>query len=101
MPRAKKNPALVIFGNPGRGRGPRRQLLGEATAIVYRHAETNELMVHAFGPHGEQIQLESSRSSLTIRRLPTGPTGVAIDPEHDGSVRIWRPDGRPIWKDFD
>lgn len=91
----KVNPPLVIFGNPGHVK-----LLGDVKAIVYRHADTDELMVHAFGPHGERIELTSRGDSLTIHHLPLENTRVVAAPNKNGTVTLASLDRKPLWQEF-
>jgi hypothetical protein len=91
--RAKRNPALVVFGNPAR-------VLGDVKAIVYRHAKTRELMVHGFGPDGERIRLEDLDDGIAIHRLPRGRTDARALANADGSVTIRNTRGERLWADL-
>lgn len=71
---ARRNPPLIVMGNPGRSRG--KLLSKRAISIRYQHAADGELYEHKF-TRGDCIEL------LT-----------------DGSFRIYRMDGKPLWKDF-
>jgi len=81
-------PPLTIFMNPGRGRS-RRSKNGERAArargtlvsqrareIWYTHIDDGQLYRHDFA------------------------AGVSIEFLPDGSARLFRPDGKPLWKDF-
>jgi hypothetical protein len=71
-------PAVWIFGNPGRGRKTKgSEILSRGSlAIEYVHAEDGKNYRHVF------------HQGVTIEALP------------DGSVRMFRPDGKAIIKDF-
>lgn len=92
---AKKNPALVIFGNP-----PRGGLMGDVKAIVYRHAKSGELMVHGFGPKGEAIELEDLPDGVAILGLPFGVTGAKAIAQRDGTVLLRSATGKRLWADL-
>lgn len=95
--RASVNPPLVIFGNPP----PRvAGVLGDVKAVVYRHAESREMMVHGFGPHGERIELEDLNDGIAIHRLPRGVTRAQAIALSDGSILLRNRDGKPLWKRF-
>jgi hypothetical protein len=71
-------PAVWIFANPGRGKKTRGStiLSSRTLAVEYIHGENGKSYRHDFA------------SGVTIEALP------------DGSVRLFRPDGKPIIKDF-
>lgn len=71
-------PALTIFANPPRGKSARgaKRLSKRALEIRYIHDDDGKAYVHAF------------KRGVTIEFLP------------DGSARLYRPDGKPLWKDF-
>lgn len=71
-------PAVWIFANPARGKKTKgSQILSRGSlAIEYVHAENGQSYRHDF------------HSGVTIEALP------------DGSVRMFRPDGKPIIRDF-
>jgi hypothetical protein len=70
----RKNPPLVIMGNPGRGRG--RVLSRETISIRYIHATDGQPYEHKFG-----------RDDV-LECLP------------DGSFRVYNARGKRLWKDF-
>lgn len=70
----KKNPPLVVFGNPGRGRG--RILSRRAISIRYVHVTDGQRYEHKFGKDD------------VIECLP------------DGTFRIYNARGKRLWKDF-
>jgi hypothetical protein len=71
-----ENPALTIFANPG-GKRARGQIVSRAVKeIWYVHAEDGKLYRHDFA------------RGVTAEMLP------------DGSARIFRRDGKPLWKNF-
>jgi hypothetical protein len=71
-------PPVWIFANPGRGKRTKgSEILSRGSlAIEYVHAANGKSYRHDF------------KSGVTIEALP------------DGSVRMFRPDGRPIIRDF-
>lgn len=71
-------PAVWIFANPGRGKRTRgsKLLSSNALAVEYVHTDNRQNYRHDF------------HRGVTIEALP------------DGSVRMFRPDGKPIIKDF-
>jgi hypothetical protein len=71
-------PGVWIFANPGRGKRTKGStiLSTRMLAAEYVHAENGKDYRHDF------------TGGVTIEALP------------DGSVRIFRPDGKPVIKDF-
>lgn len=69
----RKNPSLVTFANP---RKAVALLSKRAYAIQYRHAEDGNDYSHKF------------------------KAGVCIELLSDGSVRLYRNDGKSLWGDF-
>lgn len=71
-------PAVWIFANPGRGKKTKGStiLSRRMLAAEYVHAENGENYRHDF------------KAGVTIEALP------------DGSVRIFRPDGKPVIRNF-
>jgi hypothetical protein len=71
-------PAVWIFANPGRGKKTKGStiLSSHALGVEYVHGENGLNYRHDFA------------RGVTIEALP------------DGSVRMFRPDGKPIVKDF-
>lgn len=76
VPRA--NPSVLVFGNPPRTRPwDRATILSKrAVAIEYDHVSDGALYRHSFA------------------------RGVVVEALADGSVRLYRPDGKPLWKMF-
>lgn len=75
----RQNPALVIFGNPPTSRRPwdRAGVLStRAVALEYDHEHDGELYRHKFA------------------------AGVTVELLADGSVRLYRPDHKPLWRLF-
>lgn len=70
MAKLRKNPALAIVGNPPSDWSDR------VYAIQYRHKQDRRDYEHEFEP------------------------GVCLRANKDGSVTLYRKDGRPIWEDF-
>lgn len=81
MPKPRRNPSLVIFGNPPSTRRrpwDRSAVLSRrAVALEYDHAADGELYRHDFGK------------------------GVIVELLADGSVRLYRPDRKPLWEMFE
>ncbi len=71
-----ENPALAVFGNPGRGRRVTAQLSKRVYAVQYRHVEDGKSYQHKFG------------------------AGVCMELLSDGSVRLYHRDGKPLFGDF-
>lgn len=71
----RKNPPLVVFGNPGGSRGG-KVLSRQAISIRYVHATDGQRYEHKFGK-GDVIEC-----------LP------------DGSFRLYNANGKRLWKDF-
>jgi hypothetical protein len=71
-------PAVWIFANPGRGRKTRgsKILSSRCYAVEYRHHEDGKNYRHDY------------TAGVTIEALP------------DGSLRMFRTDGRPVIRDF-
>lgn len=71
-------PAVWIFANPGRGKRTKGSTLlsSKALAVEYVHTDNHQNYRHDF------------QRGVTIEALP------------DGSVRMFRPDGKPIIRDF-
>lgn len=78
-------PKIVTFRNPlvpsrtrmqGRATRSGRQLSKRALEIRYIHDGDGQAYVHKFKP------------GVTIEFLP------------DGSARVYRPDGKPVWRNF-
>jgi len=87
MPRArakrrpKRNPPVTMFLNPGsaahlRARTNGQLVSNDALEIWYTHLEDGQLYRHPFAP------------------------GVSIEMLADGSARLYRPDKKPLWKNF-
>jgi hypothetical protein len=86
MARARGNPPVTMFLNPGRGTRRRKRSRGisgtgrlvsqAAKEIWYVHEDDGVLYRHDF------------------------TRGTSIEFLPDGSARIFRPDGKPLWKDF-
>lgn len=72
----RQNPALMIFGNPPRPWDRAAVLSRRAVAIEYDHVQGGKLYRHGFSK------------------------GVTVEALADGSVRLYRPDGKPIWRMF-
>lgn len=68
-----ENPMLAIVGNPQRGRS---DWSNRVYAIQYKHAKDGKNYEHEFEP------------------------GVCLRANKDGSVTIYRKDGRPVWEEF-
>lgn len=71
LPRLRRNPELMMLGNPGGG-----DFGAEVHRIEYRHAEDGRHYYHDF------------------------KNGVRMDAEPDGSVRLSHP-SRPVWAEFE
>lgn len=71
--RVRENPSLVTFANPRRVVA---LLSKRAYALQYQHAEDKQWYQHKFA------------------------RGVCVELLSDGSVRLYRMDGKPIWGDF-
>lgn len=109
---AKKNPPLMIYGNPKRMRArsfqrPVGQLageIGEVYAVIYRHTETGEMMVHGFGPDGEDIELKTLRDGVQVTRMninaPTHTFMYAVEDRGRRTVRLSHVEGEPLWDNF-
>lgn len=72
--RPRANPLMAIVGNPPRGRTS--DWSNRVYAIQYRHASDGEDYDHDFAP------------------------GVCLRANTDGSVTLYRRDGRPVWQEF-
>lgn len=73
------NPAVLVFGNPPQASRPwdRATIISQrAVAIEYDHVTDGEYYRHDFRQ------------------------GVVVEALVDGSVRLYRPDGKPIWRMF-
>lgn len=67
----KRNPPLVVFGNP------RRPIISKRVyEIAYKHAEDGKAYKHDFA------------------------SGVCCELLPDGSARLYRMDGKPVWEDI-
>lgn len=73
MRRVRRNPHLLVIGNPARGHS---SWSNRVYAIQYKHAADGKDYEHEFEP------------------------GVCLRANKDGSVTIYRNDGRPVWEDF-
>lgn len=74
-----ENPALMIVGNPPRRRSrsnPRSDWSDRVYAIQYRHKGDGRDYEHDF------------------------ERGVSLRANEDGSVTLYRKDGRPVWEEF-
>jgi hypothetical protein len=112
MAKAKKNPPLMIYGNPKRMRARSFQRpvgtlageIGEVYAVIYRHAETGEMMVHGFGPDGEDIELKTLRDGVQVTRMninaPTHTFMYAVEDRGRRTVRLSHVEGEPLWDNF-
>jgi len=69
-----RNPGLTVVRNPSRSRGS-RVLTDRVLAIQYIHGADGKAYEHKF------------KRGVTVEFLP------------DGSARLYRKDGRPLWKD--
>ncbi len=69
--KATKNPVLAIMGNP-----PGKLFSKDVHAILYTHADDGKHYRHDFAG------------------------GVRMAALDDGSVRIYHPTGKPVWKEF-
>ncbi len=149
----KRNPALVVFGNPGKA--PRSEteaweavkklvkilsrahgeMVGEtltvldelademieqvgngihqnprttrggvishsALALVYQHKDDGEFYVHGFGEREPTLKVDEKKKAFTLSGVPLGGSGVTVTAERDGSVRLHRPDGKQLWRNF-
>lgn len=73
--RVRSNPAIAIFGNPGRG--GKKLLSRRAIDIAYIHVEDGQAYRHKFGS-GDVIELSADGKSVTIRNK----------------------NGKQLWRDF-
>lgn len=88
-----------IHANPGRkSRG--RVLSESALALVYQHSEDGQFYVHGFGEREPTLKVDEQKKSFTLSGVPLGGSGVTVTVERDGSVRLHRPDGKQLWRDF-
>ena len=75
----RDNPSVLVFGNPPERTRPwdRATVVSKrAVAIEYDHVSDGKLYRHPFA------------------------RGVVVEALVDGSVRLYRPDGKPLWKMF-
>lgn len=85
------NPALLVYGNPG------RCLSKDVLAILYRHAEDGKEYCHGFGD--ADIRLSSRGDAVTIQGLKRR-TGVGMYAGKDGETVTLRKPGVRLVEDF-
>ncbi len=89
-----------IHTNPGRRASGGEVLSHSALALVYQHAEDGEFYVHGFGDREPTLIVNEKKRSFTLNGVPLDGSGVAVTVERDGSVRLHRPDGKQLWRNF-
>lgn len=98
MMATKRNPALVVFGNPARRNGTRSGstiISRHVQAVAYVHAVDGSRRVHGYG--NADIDLKDiGGDGVEIRGLKTR-TGVTMVGNADGSVTLFHSDGLPLW----
>ncbi len=82
-PARRKNPALAIWGNPGKTVTAKvdQDLSHRAIALSYKHVDDDNDYEHDFARGVHVVTVES----------PSGLRGVLL----------YRPDGRNLWDDFE
>lgn len=96
----KKNPSLVIVGNPGRKRraktngGKRAKAKGAAARARKNPAGAGTIISDSV------TELRYIRRGDGQRYFHPFKPGVRLVAQADGSLRLYSPVGLPLWKDF-
>lgn len=88
-----------IHTNPGRE--SRKAVLSQsALALVYQHVDDGQFYVHGFGEREPTLIVDEKKKAFTLKGVPLEGSGVTVTVQRDGSVRLHRPDGKQLWRNF-
>lgn len=95
------NPALVVFGNPGRGkrRVSGKKFSGNVLAVIYVHDEDGERYIHGFDD--ARLDLKTMRDGTVQISGLADESDVAMVALDDGSVLLRGEHGQRLWDRFE